>query len=294
MRTLTQPGPVQPSRYDSFAGNPQALDFTLAPGLSLNEALTAPLVAAGLQSATVSFGGGTLAPFHYVMPGPPDSALHVAYFTAPRAPAGETRVDAANATFGWDEGKPYVHIHGAWTEADGTRHGGHMLPHECIVAREMPARAWGFTTIRMATAADPETNFTLFQPTVQLPPIARFQSTTLDQSPGPSAANTRGVFARIRPNEDISLAVEAVAQRHGLRDAAVRGSLGSLIGARFADGRAVPDLATEVLVRRGAVRDGVAELEMLVADMQGNVHEGLLVRGENPVLITFDLVLETL
>ncbi len=288
MRTLTQPGPVHASRYDSFPGEPRALDFTLAPGLSLNEALTAPLVAAGLQSATVSFGGGTLAPFHYVMPGPPDSALHVAYFTAPRAPAGETRVDAANATFGWDEGKPYVHIHGAWTEADDTRHGGHMLPHECIVAREMPARAWGFTAIRMATAADPETNFTLFQPTTL------FQSTTRSQPTSQTTANARGVFARIRPNEDISLAVEAVARRHGLRDAAVRGSLGSLIGARFADGHAVPDLATEVLVRRGAVRDGIAELDMLVADMQGNVHEGLLMRGENPVLITFDLVLEAL
>ena len=143
MRTLIQPGPVHPARFDSLPGEPLALDYTLTPGLSLNEALTAPLVAAGMQSATVTFGGGGLAPFRYVMPGPPDSALHVAYFTAPRAPAGETRVDAANATFGWDEGKPYVHIHGAWTEADGSRHGGHMLPHDCIVAREMPAHACG-------------------------------------------------------------------------------------------------------------------------------------------------------
>ncbi len=224
----------------------------------------------------MSFGGGALAPFRYVMPGPPDSALHVAYFTAPRAPVGETHVDAANATFGWDAGKPYVHIHGAWSEADGTRHGGHMLPHDCIVAREMPARAWGFADIRMATAVDAETNFTLFQPS------------------GRSADGARGVLARIRPNQDISFAIEAVAQRHGLRNATVRGSLGSLIGARFTDGRAVTDDATEVMVRRGALRDGVAELDMLVADMQGDVHEGLLVRGDNPVLITFDLVLEAM
>jgi predicted DNA-binding protein with PD1-like motif len=276
MRGLVQPGPVHPARFDSFQGEPLALNFTLSPGQSLNKALTAPLIAAGMQSATVSFGGGALAPFHYVMPGPPDSALHVAYFTAPRAPAGETRVEAANATFGWDEGKPFVHIHGAWTEANGIRHGGHMLPHDCIVAREMPAQACGFTAIRMATAADPETNFTLFQPS------------------GCSTAHARGVVARIRPNADISLATEAIAQRHGLRNAAVRGSLGSLIGARFTDGRTVTDDATEVLVRRGAVRDGVAEFEMLVADMQGNVHQGLLVRGDNPVLITFDLVLESL
>jgi len=276
MRALVQPGPVHPARFDSLQGEPLALDYMLVPGLSLNEALTAPLVAAGMQSATVTFGGGALAPFHYVMPGPPDSAMHVAYFTAPRAPSAETRVDVANATFGWDSGKPYVHIHGAWTEADGSRHGGHMLPHDCIVAREMPAQAWGFADIRMATAADAETNFTLFQPS------------------GHSSALARGVFARIRPNQDISLATEAIAQRHGLRNAAVRGSLGSLIGARFTDGRTVADDATEVAVRRGMLRDGVAKLEMLVADMQGNVHEGLLVRGDNPVLITFDLVLESL
>lgn len=47
-------------------------------------------------------------------------------------------------------------------------------------------------------------------------------------------------------------------------------------------------------MRRGELRNGVAALEMLVADMQGTVHEGLLVRGDNPVLITFDLVLESL
>ncbi len=276
MRTLRQPGSVHPARFDSLQGEPLTLEYMLVAGLSLNEALTAPLVAAGLQSATVSFGGGMLAPFSYVMPGPPDSPLHVAYFTAPRVPAGETRVDAANATFGWHEGQPFVHIHGAWTEADGSRHGGHMLPHACIVAGEMRARAWGFTEIHMATAADAETNFTLLQPS------------------GRSTDGTRGVFARIRPNEDISLAVEAIARRHRLREAAVRGSLGSLIGARFADGRAVTDAATEVLVRRGMLRDGIAELEVLVADMQGNVHDGLLVRGDNPVLITFDLVLESL
>lgn len=274
MRMLVQPGPVHPARFESLRGAPVVLDYVLQPGQSLNQALTAPLVAAGLQGGTIAFGGGTLAPFRYVRPGPPDSAAHVAYFTAPYAPAGETTVEAANATFGWDGDNPYVHIHGAWIEADGLRRGGHMLPHDCIVARAMTARAWGFPNIRVATAADAETNFTLFQPS------------------GPSIDAARGVFARIRPNQDITLAAEAVAQRHGLRNAAVRGSIGSLIGARFTDGRTVEDYATEVMVRRGTLHEGAAELAMVVADMRGEVHEGVLARGENPVLITFDLVLE--
>lgn len=274
MRVLVQPGPVHPRRIDSLCGEPQSLTYTLEPGMTLNDALTAPLVAAGMQSGTVTFGGGTLAPFSYVMPGPADSADHVAYFSASRTPVGDTQVELANATFGWHEGKPSVHIHGAWREADGSRRGGHMLPHECIVATAMSARAWGFVNIRIETTADPETNFTLFRPD------------------GHSIDGARGIAARVRPNQDITHAVEEIARRHDISNAVIRGSLGSLIGARFADGHSVTDHATEVLVRSGHVRDGVAALEMLAVDMQGRVHEGLLVPGENPVLITFDLLLE--
>lgn len=276
MRRLTQPGPVHPVRSDSFQGGPVALRYALQQGRTLNEALTAPLVAAGLRGGTIRFGGGTLSPFRYVMPGPPDGPAHVAYFTAPHTPDGVTTVEVANATFGWDGERPTVHIHGAWRQQDGKRRGGHMLPQECIVASEMPVQAWGFANVRVATAADAETNFTLLQPS------------------GESIAGARGVFARIRPNEDLCLATEAIARQHGIRNAVVRGSMGSLIGARFADGRAVEDYATEVMVREGSLRDGIASFTMVVADMQGNVHEGLLARGDNPVLITFDLVLESL
>jgi hypothetical protein len=65
-----------------------------------------------------------------------------------------------------------------------------------------------------------------------------------------------------------------------------------LIGASFAHGGRVEDHATEVLVREGRIRDGVAALDLLVVNMRGEVHEGWLRRGENPVCITFDLFLE--
>jgi predicted DNA-binding protein with PD1-like motif len=250
------------------------LRFVLRAGLSLTEALTGPLVEAGFQSATLVIAGGTLNPFRYVMPGPADDASHVAYFTAPRAPEGVTRIERANATFGWSDGKPFLHCHAAWIEPDGSRRGGHILPHESVVCEETPVEAWGFRDIRVATAPDAETNFTLLQPS------------------GGTAADARGLFARIKPNEDITLAVEAAAAEHGLRNAVVRGSLGSLIGARFTDGTDVPDHATEVLVREGSVRDGIATLDLLVVDMAGQVHGGILARGQNPVCITFDLILE--
>ena len=73
----------------------------------------------------------------------------------------------------------------------------------------------------------------------------------------------------------------------------MRGSLGSLIGARFTHGGFVTDHATEVLVREGTVAVGSAPtLDLLVVDMQGKVHQGVLEPAANPVCITFELILE--
>ncbi|PPQ29372.1 hypothetical protein CCS01_21740 [Rhodopila globiformis] len=274
MRTLKQPGPVHPERITWFRGQPQPLWFALPAGATLNQALSEPLAAAGLQSATLVLTDVALSPFRYVMPGPADDASHVAWFSAPRAPDGISRIERANATFGWAGGKPLVHCHAAWTGPDGRRRGGHILPQETIIAEPGEATAWGFADIRIQAEADEETNFTLFQPS------------------GRSMPGAAGIVARIRPNEDVVSAVETICGSNGIRDAAVRGSLGSLIGARFTDGSRIDDHATEVLVRQGRVRAGEAALELLVVDMQGTVHQGWLQRGENPVCITFDLVLE--
>jgi predicted DNA-binding protein with PD1-like motif len=185
-------------------------------------------------------------------------------------------VEIANATFGWRDGAPFVHCHGAWIEEATHRRGGHMLPHETMVAQETIVHAWALPDVTIRADPDPETNFTLFHP--------------LSDAPAPDGDRT--IVARVRPNEDITLAIEAIARRHHLKSAVVRGSLGSLIGAHFADGSRVADHATEVLIRSGHVHDGQAVLDMLVVDMAGHVHEGRLARGDNPVCITFELVLE--
>ncbi len=273
MRTLVQPGPVHPRRIESFAGAVRTLNFPLRTGLSLLEAATGPLVEAGWRGGTLSFTGATFDPFRYVMPGPPDDASHVAYFSAPRAPEGRVRIEQANATFGWHDNRPFLHCHAAWIEPDGARRGGHILPGESFVAESCTVNAWGFPDVEIATVLDQETNFTLFQPA------------------GPSNAGGSAVAVRVRPNVDIVTAVEMVARRHAIPDATIRGSLGSLIGAHFTGGTIVPDNATEVLVRAGHVRNGTAVVDMLVVDGLGQVHSGRLERGENAVCITFDLVL---
>jgi predicted DNA-binding protein with PD1-like motif len=273
MRTLQQPGPIHPRRIESFGVSTQCLTFPLRAGVSLLDAATATLVAAGWRGGTLSFAGTAFSPFRYVMPGPPDNASHVAYFSAPRAPAGITRIEQANATFGWHDGKPFLHCHAVWTEADGARRGGHILPAEAIVIESGVVEAWGYTDIAMETSPDPETNFTLFQPS------------------GTSQPQALAVVARVRPNQDIVSAVETIARIHDMYNATIRGSLGSLIGARFEDGTSVPDDATEVLVRSGRVTAGVAEIDLLAVDSRGHVRQGRLERGANAVCITFDLLL---
>lgn len=273
MRTLLQPGPIHPRRVESFGTTVEKLSFPLRPGRSLLEAATAPLVDAGWRGGTLTFAGAAFEPFRYVMPGPPDDASHVAYFSAPRAPAGTTRIEQANATFGWHDGKPFLHCHAVWIEADGARRGGHILPAEAIVTEPASVQAWGSRDVTIATAFDAETNFTLLQPS------------------GGSQAGAPAVIARVRPNGDIVTAIQTIASDHGMTDAIICGSLGSLIGAQFTDGTTVPDHATEVLIRSGRVTQGRAAIDLLAVDMRGDVHQGRLEQGANPVCITFDLLL---
>ena len=266
MRILVQPGPVHPRRIDSFAANPRHLTFPVQPGATLLEGITAPL--AGFQAATLTFRGADVSPFRYVIPARAADPSHVAYFSGPRAPSGLTRIERANATFGFRDGAPYLHCHAVWIEPDGQRRGGHILIEETVLASEAMVEAWGFETLRIDTAFDAETNFTLFQPS------------------GTTTPGASGILARVRPNEDIVTAIETIAVTHGMPDADIVGSLGSLVGTRFTD-----DDATEVLVIGGTVRDGRATIDVASVDMSGAVHEGRLTRGENPVCITFDLVL---
>jgi predicted DNA-binding protein with PD1-like motif len=274
MRTLRHPGPPDAVRIDAIRAEPHELRFTLQAGQSLARALTSPLVAAGFQCASVTVRGAALNPFRYVMPNSSPDGTHVAWFSATQTPEGTSRIEQANATVGWTDGAPSIHCHAVWREPDGQRRGGHILPNETLLSEPAEAVAWGFRTVRIETKPDPETNFTLFKPHGEADPLGR------------------ALVLRVKPNEDILTALETTAHAHGITDGTVRGSLGSLVGAKFADGVAVPDHATEVLVREGFIRNGCAAIDMLVVDMQGRVREGWLTRGENPVCITFDLFLE--
>lgn len=268
---LKQPGPVPTERVESVATEGREMAFELVPGRTLIEALTGPVFGAGFRGGAATFRGAVLSPFRYVMPGPPQDDAHVAWFSSPRAALG-SRIEEANATLGWRDGAPFVHCHAIWTEPDGSRRGGHILPDETIVAEGAPVQGWGIAA-RISAEPDPETNFTLFHPAP-------------DVEAGPF------VVARVRPNQDIGIALSSLCRRYGLAGAHAIGSVGSLITPHFVDGRVVTDFATEVLIQTSIITPDNASITMAVVDMAGQVHEGLLAQDANPVCITFEVLLK--
>ena len=274
-----QPGPRQVPRVVSLLGTAHPLEFVLEPGLSLLEAVARPLRRAGFTSAVLELTGGGFGPFAYVLPAAAADATHAAWYSAPHMPPAGAQLKRGCVTFGQRTGQDghedWLHCHGVWQEAAGRR-GGHILPEESRVAAPIAARAWGLGGMGFEVAPDPETNFALFAP------VAR----------PPRPGGTRAIALRIRPDEDLPGAVAAACRHHGFARAILRGSLGSLDGASFITGAKVPDYATELLVTLGEVGpDGVA-LSILLADMAGQLHEGPLLAGQNPVCITFEGLLE--
>ena len=102
---------------------------------------------------------------------------------------------------------------------------------------------------------------------------------------------------RLRPNQDFAGCLEAFCRERGIARAKIHGGVGSTIGARFADGGIIEPFATELAITSGVVASGRGALERLdvaLIDYTGGIGEGRLIRGDNPVLMTMELVLEAL
>jgi predicted DNA-binding protein with PD1-like motif len=284
-RDIRHPGPVDPNRIDSFAGQSRTLDFTLASGVSLLDAVAIPLEAAGLKGAGVTFKHVQFKPFRYVLPAFSPDADHVAYYSATHAPEEEIEVAYANLTYGRKDDGPFLHCHAMWRDRSGRLCGGHLLPFETFVSAPGPAVAFGTGQIAMVSKFDPETNFTLFRPVAP------------EEMPAAGQAEPRCILARIKPNVDLIEGIEDVCRRHDIRSARVHSGVGSIVGAEFADGRVIHEHPTEILVLAGRIapdHNGQprADLSIAVADTKGDLHEGKPARGRNPVLICFELVLD--
>lgn len=279
MRRIVHPGSPVADRTSAVADEPVALRFMLEPGLTVDAAIAKGFAASGCKGGFVALQGGHCDPFRYVMPAASPDGRHAAWFSETFAPAGGAGFVRAGVIVGLREGKPFIHCHGLWRTGDGTRM-GHVLAPETTVREPVAAEGFGFRQSTFDSRPDPETHFTLFEP-------ARLDGDA-------SAKGASALLAKIRPNEDVGLAIESLCASHGIAAADIYG-IGSLNGVAFADGSAVASYATEVLIRHGRFRDlegeARAELDIDVVDMDGNIASGRLVRGSNPVCVTFELVI---
>ena len=284
-RRIEQPGPPAPERIQWVEARGGAFSFVLEAGVPLLEAARRGFAAAEFSGGVLNMRGGALGPLGYVMPALSKTSEHAAFYSDIFRPQGVTRLKMGAMTLGERDGAPFFHCHGLWREADGRASGGHILPEETIVAEPFEVDAFGLDGAVFLAEPDPETNFRLFGP------VARKAT---------GVKNTSRAFAlRLRPNQDFSGALEAFCRGHGIFRARLRGGVGSIIGARFADGSRVVPFATELAVGSGVIAPGAsvmpeAEIDVALVDYLGGLGEGRLARGDNPVLMTMELVLEVL
>jgi predicted DNA-binding protein with PD1-like motif len=286
MRSIAQPGRPAPERIQWAEARGRAFSFTLQAGVPLLEAARRGFAAEGFAGGVLNIEGGILGPFAYVMPALSKTGENAAFYSDMFRPAGVTRLRTGAMTLGQRDGAPFFHCHALWTEADGRAGGGHILPEETFVAEPFEVDAFGLDGAVFRAEPDPETNFKLLGP---VPSAATAGART----------TSRAYALRLRPNQDFAGALEAFCHQQGIASAKLHGGVGSIIGARFADGRSVEPFATEMAVRSGGIVSDAggmleATLEVALVDYTGGLAMGRLVRGDNPVLMTMELVLEVL
>ena len=285
MRSIEQPGPAAPERIQWVEARGRAFSFMLEAGLPLLESARRGFSEAGFAGGVLSLRGGALGPMAYVMPALSKTGANAAFYSDTFRPQGITRLKCAAMTLGERDGAPFFHCHGLWTETDGHLHGGHILPEESVVAEPFAVDAFGIDGAVFLAEPDSETNFKLFGP-------VKREATRVE-------APSRAFALRLRPNQDFAAALEHFCRQRGIFRARIHGGVGSTIGAHFTDGRSVVPFATELAIRVGTVMpdaDGKLEaaLDVALVDYLGGIAEGRLMRGDNPVLMTMELVLEVL
>ncbi|WP_051973302.1 PPC domain-containing DNA-binding protein [Cryobacterium sp. MLB-32] len=289
MLTLDHPGPLTQPRILSVVTTPVAAMQLLTPNTVLAAELFRILADLNLTSGMAELIGGTLAPISYCVPARGDDGREVSYSEKRTETHGQLIFGAA--TLGLRDGEPWMHSHCVWLTPEGRLQAGHLWPETGVGSPPPLAVVQGLPGVDLESTDDPETRLPVFTP----------HAATETVLPAEDAGLNRTVVARVCPNEDISLAVEKICTENGFENAVVRGGIGSLIGATFAPHNGITRArvdgpCTEVVTLVGHVTrtaEGIrSQLTCTLVDTQGVVHAGALVRGENPVSVTYELFVQ--
>ncbi len=273
MQQIQHPGEVAKKRLSALPCEAVPVRVTLMAGQSLAQAVQSAFAALGFDFGYLRLDGASFAPLRFVTPAPSPGDDHAAWYSATHGRTAPVRARHAGVHLGRRAGLPFLHCHGLWDEAAGLPDAGHMLCDDSILSQDFAATGWGLKGAGLVSCHDPETNFLLFQP----------QTTT-----GP--VKTNALLVTLRPNQDITAALLALAHHHAFATARIEG-IGSLVGTVFADGQKVDGYATEILILDGRLQDGGLDLRIASVGFAGRGSTGRLVRDANAVCVTAEILM---
>lgn len=276
MRSVIHPGAPAAERIPCVSCAGQRLEVSLQAGIPLDQSVAAALRAGPFTCAWLAFDNAPVESLSYVIPAYSPDDEHVAWYSAPYG-FGAGCIDTAGMIVGWHHGECFTHCHGLWTAGNATRQAmGHLLADQTVLSEPAKVSLLGLTGARFDRRFDTETQFELFH---------------VDRMSG-----ERGDYAvlRILPNQDLTLAARAACDALGWSAARIHG-IGSLIGAQFDDGRVLESLPTEFLLPNAIVGGAAPPPEIAIVGVDGgDVVQGRLAVGENPVLVTAEIVMNRL
>jgi predicted DNA-binding protein with PD1-like motif len=280
MRRIQHPGPSSPINVHTASSRYRVIQHTLKAGQTLLQGLNELMQSSGVTGAVARLGTARLFPVTHVLPALSNLPEYAVYYSERHDAHAPLRLTEATVTLGMRDGDRWLHCHARWLDEEGQFRCGHLLPDHTTLADDLGVELVALLDASFEAIHDPETNFALFTPSV----------CASDQS---VPATGTGIAVRLGPNIDLCEGLLMACRKHGFSRAKVYGGVGSTVGAVFTDGRVVEPFVTELLIRSAVIdtTTGKVDIEIALIDYTGEVAEGQLAIGENPVLVTCECVI---
>ena len=260
---LQHPGPIATERISAVPCRVTHRRVKLSAGSTLLQAMIDAAEGAGAWFDLADIPTKILT---FVRPAPAPDDSHVAWYSDETV-LQRAIIRQAGAHLGRRNGEAFAHVHGLWTEENGTHHAGHLLAEKAVLTTDHMVDAWMLDGAILESAPDEETGFTLFRPSCTR-----------------QVGTPNAVLGTIRPNELVDEGIAKCAAVAGLSASTVKG-LGSLVGARLKGQSALNDIATEVLLV------GPTAQHVTAVGFDGAPISGELVPLSNRVCVTFEVLL---
>jgi hypothetical protein len=268
MRLIQHPGPVTAPRSRVLPCRAHPVTLTLRGGIPLDQAMADALGAQGFGAGYLRLDGARMARLDYVRPAPASGQGHAAWYSATHH-LRDSLIAQAGAHLGLRDGRPFVHCHGLWGGAMG-----HMMVPDSVLAEDTVVTGWGLSGAMLVAEPDPETLFTLFQPT-----------------PAPvQNGGLPALLATLRPNQDVAAGIVGLAAQAGFAQAQVEG-IGSTVGAELIGGAITESYGTEFLLTNATFIQGTLKAQIAAVGFHGEIAQGALPMDRNAVCVTSELLL---